>query len=528
MFLKVKTNYNMIQLVQKFITAHKFHPDKEEFKDHFYSHPDFPSLYAVTDTMDFFGIENLAAKVTNEQFSELPNQFLTLISTTQQDQFIYVTQHDNQVVSYLDDENVKHTVSSTHFLSNWTQVVIVIDENENPTVEKNPSTSSNIIGVFALLFLLVVYNLIIHNTGYIFYLYAFFALLGLGLSVLLLQEGFGINKEMTSKICKIGQPDGNGCQSVLNSSGAKIYKNFTLSDACFVVFSTLILLLAVPQNSHSYYVVIALFTLPIVVFSLYYQYKVVKKWCALCLGISVSLTGIAVLTVLNMRNFTVNAIIKDTLVFLGIVLLFIVVWMLLKPIVVGYFEMKNENREQKRFKRNATTFKALLNNTMKINHALWEEFPTIEIGSNEAQNELLLFLSPSCGHCHTAFKDAIALVNKFPENIKLQIGFNVNLENENNPYSTIVSTIVEQNRLYGNAEELLTKWHIEKMEIEAFNLAYQIPITDEAKSIIRSQFNWCNINGFNYAPVKIFNKKLMPTEYTINDLHFFIKEVDED
>lgn len=518
----------MIQLVQKFITAHKYYPDKEEFQDYFYSHPDFPSLYAVTDTMDFFGIENLAAKVTNEQFSELPNAFLTLTNVTQQDQFIYVTQHNDQIVSYLDNENKKHTIPLNEFLNNWQQVVIVIDENESKTVEKSSQSNNKLIGAFALLLLVIVFNQISHYSNFIPFLYAFFALVGLGLSVLLLQQGLGINKEMTSKICTIGQSNVNGCESVLNSSGAKIYKNFTLSDVCFVFFSTLVLLLVASQSTHLYYVSITLFALPVVIFSLFYQYKVVKKWCVLCLGISANLIGIAVVTVFYMDGFEIKNIVKETLVFLSVLLLLTVIWNLIKPLVLGYFDLKKENRDHKRFKRNATTFRALLNDTPKINLLTLDQFPTIEIGKNEAKNELLLFLSPSCGHCHTAFKDAMALLEKYSDDLKIRIGFNVNLENENNPYSVIVSTIVEQNKQFNNAKELLTNWHIEKIGIDAFNVAYQTVISDETKNTITSQFKWCNENGFNYAPVKIFNKKLMPKEYTINDLHFFIKELDED
>lgn len=516
----------MIQLVQKFVTAHKYYPDKEEFKDHFFSHPDFPSLYAVTDTMDFFGIENLAAKVTDEQFSELPNQFLTLTNGDKQDQFIYVTSHNDDVISYLDEENVKHTLPLSDFLNSWTQVVIVIDENENSVLEKTQKSNTNVIWIFALLFLFTLYNQYTLQANYNVYLYAFFAFLGLGLSVFLLQEGFGINKEMTSKICKIGQSDSNGCQSVLNSSGAKIYKDFTLSDVCFVFFSALVLMLMIPQKNHFYYVAISLFSFPIIIFSLYYQYKVVKKWCALCLGISTSLIGIAIVTIVSFERFEVNATIKDTLVFFSILLLLTTIWNLLKPIITGYFELKKENRVQKRFKRNATTFNALLNNTPKINLLTLEPLNTIVIGNKDAQNEMLLFLSPSCGHCHTAFKDAMTLLEKYPEYLKLKIGFNINLENENNPYSKVVTTIVEQNGLFDNAKELLAKWHIERMELEAFNSTYQVSITEETKNTVTSQFNWCTENGFNYAPVKIFNKKLMPNEYTINDLNFFVKELE--
>lgn len=517
----------MIQIVQKFISAHGYYPNKEEFEDYFFSHPDFPSLYAITDTMDFFGIENLAARVTNEQLPELPNEFLTIINSVQQEQFIYVLQHDTQKVSYLDDKHVKHSIPLVDFLQKWEKVVVVIDKNENKTVAKSSQNNGKLLLMFGSLLLLFVYNHINQNANWVVFLYAFFVFFGLVLSVLLLQEGFGINNEITAKICKMGTSNDNGCQSVLSSSFAKLYKNFTLSDACFVFFAALVLLLTLSQTQHFYYISISLLVLPIVIFSVYYQYKIVKKWCMLCLGISTNLVGIALVTLWRTNHLAINQIVKETILFLIVLVFTTLIWNLLKPIVLGYFELKKENREQKRFKRNAVTFSALLNHTPKINPITINLFSTIEIGKNEAQNELLLFLSPSCGYCHIAFKDALTLVEKFPDELKIRVGFNVNLDNENNPYAVIISTIVEQHIQFNNGKELLSKWHLDKIGVDAFKAAYQIPISEETQKTIRAQFNWCNENGFNYAPVRIFNQKLMPKEYAINDLSLFIKEFDE-
>ena len=35
---------------------------------------------------------------------------------------------------------------------------------------------------------------------------------------------------------------------------------------------------------------------------------------------------------------------------------------------------------------------------------------------------------------------------------------------------------------------------------------------------LEKQFQWCLKNKFNYAPVKIFNSKLMPQSYEIEEL----------
>lgn len=207
-----------------------------------------------------------------------------------------------------------------------------------------------------------------------------------------------------------------------------------------------------------------------------------------------------------------------------------VVWMNLKPIINGYFELKKTDIIHKRFKRNTNVFKALSGTTQKFSLKTLQLLQKIELGNPEAKTELRLFLSPSCGHCHKAFEDSYNLLLTFSDKFKLSIYFNVNIENSQNSYSKICEIITQTYLLEGGkrAIELLKDWHINKLPSDSFEKKHIAEISEQAKAMIRSHFNWCKENELNYTPVKIFQETLMPNEYSINDLKYFINELNEE
>jgi hypothetical protein len=355
-------------------------------------------------------------------------------------------------------------------------------------------------------------------------LYSILSFSGLGLSILLIREGFGISNKIAAKVCGVTQTNPGGCKSVLESKRAVIYKKYTLSDLCFVFFTTLSFLSVIPANHFLYFITISLFSIPVVVFSIYYQKIVVKKWCALCLGISIILAAICTTAFLSNIVFLSAEVFTSTLYFSGVMLLITCVWVFVKVFVSGYFDLKKTDMEHKRFKRSINTFNALLGAAKEIDATALDRLFKIEIGDKNAKTELGLFLSPSCGHCDTAFKDALTVFEKNSDIIKLAIYYNVNIDNEHNEYGPVAEIITEHYRKNGNPVELLKEWHINNPGLETFVKKYSIPVSEETRQIILAQFNWCSQNDFNYSPVKIFNKKIMPDHYSINDTRYFIGE----
>ena len=57
-----KRSEKMLKLVQKFLQINRYSEIKNEFKDLFLSHPNYPSLFAITDSLDLLSVENAAVE----------------------------------------------------------------------------------------------------------------------------------------------------------------------------------------------------------------------------------------------------------------------------------------------------------------------------------------------------------------------------------------------------------------------------------------------------------------------------------
>ena len=76
--------------------------------------------------------------------------------------------------------------------------------------------------------------------------------------------------------------------------------------------------------------------------------------------------------------------------------------------------------------------------------------------------------------------------------------------------------------------QVLSDWHIKKIGIEPWMEKWGRDNTDiQFEKDLLNQYMWCEENGFNYTPVKIINDCEMPKEYTLEEMKFFISEMED-
>ena len=196
------------------------------------------------------------------------------------------------------------------------------------------------------------------------------------------------------------------------------------------------------------------------------------------------------------------------------------IWFILKNNIKSNIEKTQINNNLLRFKRSEKVFEAVSENVNEL-----ENITFITIGNSNAKNNLTLFITPSCSYCHKAIIDALQLINKNQNSIYLKIGYNLNINNTDNPYLKIakIITYLFNNKL--DYLQALKDWHIEKLEsnlwLKKWESDYNYIFENE---VLEKQFNWCAEKDFNYAPVRVFNNRLLSQEYEINELHYFFTE----
>ncbi|MBS7252938.1 vitamin K epoxide reductase family protein [Flavobacterium branchiicola] len=518
---------NNFSYLKRYLRKNHYYDLEEEILTQLESHPNFPSLYAIIDTFNFLEIENLAIKVEKEEFENLPECFIAVVDSDTGKETILAEKLQHKIRIEFSN-GFKKTITETEFLTIWTGIVVAIEKNETSSKLRFSVKNNWIAGAFFMLSLFLV--LINNGTNLIFAsFYYLSAITGLITSIFLIREETGIHNESVSKICNVNEK--TSCKAVLSSKGAKIFGDVSLSDISIIYFLsiTFLSLFLTFESVFAIYTGLALLSIPVLIYSVCYQYFVLKKWCVLCLGIVGVLLSqlILVLSFWTKYKNSFNAInvVSFVLVF-GLMLL---CWLKFKTLFKKNIELKKTEVKHNQFKRKSLVFNALLKDSQKIDIDSINDLKAVFIGKYDAPVTIYALLSASCGHCHSAFENIIKLTEKNPNEIKAKLLFNVNIKNENNPNNKVYHQVAH---FYFNdgeekVQDALKDWHIRKMTLEKWTAKWGTTKDFVSEEIIQEQYNWCYDNYLLFAPAIIVNGYVLPKEYEINELSYFLENLIE-
>ncbi|MFC6096427.1 vitamin K epoxide reductase family protein [Flavobacterium qiangtangense] len=504
----------MNELVKKYFAINNNIQLKSDFEELYFSHPNYPSLFSITDSLEALGIENVAIKFPKEKISELPDIFLANFDG----HFVLVHKNNTEVrIENENGENSKLSISS--FVDGWNGIILIIEPKIfiGNDVRKSKSNFSS----FLVLFFFVAASFLYFGVSSVQIFCVLISLAGVLISILILKEKFGISSDIVSKICT-GQE--TSCNSVIKSGNRKIIKNVTFSDIPIIFFgSSLFSLLLDPANAVAIIALLSFFSIPIILYSIWLQKAVLKKWCPLCLIVSL-LVIIQSLPLFYFQSISMPEILGNGYYsYLSFGAVFIL-WVFINPLIEGKTKSFEKVNELLRFKRDINIFKFLAREVSSLEGI--EYLTGINIGSNDCNLNVKLFLSPSCGYCHSSYSDACSLVKKYPDKVNLSVFFNINPENLSNPYLKVVQSLVAiQSESGSKAFEAINDWHIEKMQLDDWLKKWnRNEISENVNDEIQKQYDWCFKNGFNYTPVKLVNTFILPKQYEINELSYFVNE----
>jgi uncharacterized membrane protein len=506
----------MVGIVQKYLRINNFAEQKYAFADLVQAHPDYPSFFAITDTLELLSIEHVAFKVLKEELFELPNSFLTLFDKD----LALVTIKKNAIKIEL-EKTVARTLSFDDFLARWDGIVIAIEPNKT-LIHRNLRTSLKW-GYYSLPFLGLFLISIINNSYDISRIFlVLISIIGLIVSIVIVQEKLGIKNEMVSSFCD--RSPKISCNSVINSDKGKINEWISFSDLPILFFAiNLTSLLFNPTGTSDIISLVSLFSLPVIAYSIWIQKVQLKKWCLLCLAITFLIILQSAVSIFKKEVF-IHITYSNLFSYLFSIILIASFWLVLRSTLVNKAKADKEVRNFKKIKRN---YKVLeyLSKEVPILIGL-DKLEGLRFGNPNAEVRLLIIVSPNCTHCHNAFTEALELVTKYSGKIFLNVLFNINPDSNDNPYKIVAERLLEINNSNETlAAEAITDWYVKKMGLEKWKKKWKVDfISKEVKQQIRQQYNWCSENKFNHTPVKIVNDKLFPNEYDIVELKYFFND----
>jgi uncharacterized membrane protein len=537
--MALSINSNITNVAISYLQKLNIPVTKTSLKERLQTNPYYPSLYSLSNVFERLNVENEAYKIDAEKITELQPPFIAYLKnqTTGKD-FVLVTSVNDKDVKYIAENKKEKTVTKENFLKDFENVVFVADKNEKSgeadytinlkkeQAQKNKTFA--LVAGAALIFIATVY-LFLHSLPSSVIAAAALVLAikiaGLSISVLLLIYEIDKSNSFIKSICTAGKQI--NCDAVLHSKAAKFF-GISWSEAGFFYFASSFLFLLFPgialSNKICLLSIANCLAAPYILFSIYYQWKVVKQWCPLCLTVQAVLAMELIWGIINYwRHPYLPASLPLVALPVAICLLFpIVLWFSLKSFFISGKDEPVFKAAYKRLLYNPETF----NNLLQQQPVAPDGYQNIGIttGNPDAANTIIKVCNPYCGPCAKAHVvlDEIIHNNK---NVKVKLIFTAsNDENDRRGIAAKHLLAINAKQNVKQTAQALDDWYL--ADKKNYNLfADKYPINGELKQQevqIEAMSKWCKEAGIFGTPTLFINGHRLPETYSIKELKYIL------
>lgn len=508
------------------------------------NHPDWPSLLCISDSLNKWNVSNGAGKIDPNNIDELPTPFIAYTHKREEPLTIIKSVTESNIITC--QRGFKNTIieNKSNFQRSWNGVYLIAEPNEcsgEPDFDKHKRKNffTSLIPIAACIaFTGISILFLIRNTeasaiasSYIIagiYLQYFINLTGIIVALLLLWYEIDKNNPLLQKVCSgISKISKGNCNAILTGKAAKLFSWLSWSEVGFFYFTGAILSLLFANNNIlpvvSLIAALNILSVPYPFFSIYYQWRVAKQWCVLCLAVQALLVlgifNIIVTPLLNSFSaITLTLLLRSFLLYLSPVL----IWFALKPFILKLQEARNTKREYLRIKFNTNIFETLLQKQKKL--TISADGLGIDLGNPSASNTIIKVCNPYCRPCAAAHKKIEELI-KHNTNIKVKIIFTTPNDETNRAIKPARHLLAIA--AYGDettTKQVLDDWYLpESKDYELFAKKY--PLNGELiqqGSKIEAMDKWCKATDISFTPTFFINQYQLPDAYSIEDLQYFL------
>ena len=294
-------NDNTIAVIRKTLYHYKVKVTCGTIIEYLKSYPADISLKSVCDFFDSINVSNYALKIEKSDLISLIEPFIAHIEERRGKLFL-VYSINSERVTYADSSLGRKTISTNLFLKKWGGVIIIIEptefsgEADYSEKRKDEIVKSSILPSVILVITLTAISGIIINNPFTLIFFGIKPILllvahitGLTFSLLLFGKELNLRTKFTDKLCHLGS--NIDCDAITNSRVSKVFGLITWADIGVVFFSggLLALFLFPIGNSIGLLTLLSIAAIPYPIFSIFYQWLKLKKWCVFCLSVQLIL-----------------------------------------------------------------------------------------------------------------------------------------------------------------------------------------------------------------------------------------------
>jgi protein-disulfide isomerase len=485
-------------------------------------HPYFPSLLSMSEFLKIWKVKNICARLNESQFKDIVFPAITKV-----DDLGFVVLKEvkaNQIIYSSISGEITQNFSD--FFKVWSGVVLMVE----PTAKSGePNYASNlrleileqvrraaVLSITALLFFSLCW------VWPSFVLPFLIITCALCLSGTLFMQALGQETTLGQAVCKSGTS--TDCNKVINSKLAKVYGDISLAEIAFVFFVSLLsvqITSLVNNQGHNFLPGwLSFASVPVAVFSIYYQWRVLKTWCLLCLGVVACIWGLAGFYGYHIQHWSYG---WPALQAFGVgVAVPILLWFLVRTSIIQAARVPSLEKGLNKFRKSLSVFEALT----AQKHELQPEpyLGDLELGNKEADSVITIVTNPTCGPCVRAHQFIENWLEEHGANLKVIIRFAVN------PADTGVSGTVAKYLVSlgldgdDRLQAALHAWYaIEKPKLQDWQNRFACEIHPETHERLAQHSNWCRANLINATPTIFFNGRQIPEEFSLSDFEYFLR-----
>jgi uncharacterized membrane protein len=500
----------MIKLINELLRKNRIRCDYNTLNKKIISHPFYPSLNSVTDTLDEFEIHYTAFVSDKSDLSILKYPILLFVSNNELNDFVLV-------------ENQNQLESDKLLFESWNGVALMIDNNKKYATNMN----NGIVEwkYLLILSLAIIFMFFVHmfSISLIFSLFIILGFFGIYLCLQIINYNLGLDTSFLNKICSINTTD--KCSSVLNSNYSKLTKNYGLADIGLSYFITIVLfsIIAILSKIHffSTLYILVFSSVILTLISIYIQFFILKSICKLCLGIVfINWTQFFLLLINDKSNhafsfiyfFNINIIlILFFAFFISILLSF-----LIKSVLKSRATNNNLEIQILKWERNPILFINHLQSQKSINDEIWDN--DLIIGNKIALIRLIIVINPFCVPCGESIKQIEELYKLHSDNLCIIFRVLSNSKDILDPRRVALNYIFNAHENGNNLINILSSW-FNNFDLDHFKNTYlsQYDIKNFTKCISMNH-NWCKHIGIQYTPTYFLNGFELTTPYDLSSL----------
>lgn len=485
--------------------------DPDEFSFQFQSHPNYPSVLAFSDTLNFMGIKNEVYELEKQYWDELPEEFITIYKNN-----LSLIKKDKK--GYHIITNKQEDIADSDLLEHTNNIVLLFEKSENQLMKHKLNYN---ISFYFLIFSILFFSLFQFKWYYTFF--NFLSILGVFISLEIFNKKFGKESKVINNIC--GSTNENtlikSCAKIIDSDTINIW-GLKLSDFSLIYFLALFVLGVFFPFTGFALKILSFSSIAVIVYSLFAQIFIEKAFCRICLLIIILLLGQIIISYLFFPFiFSLKIFIISLLAF--VISLFTIIF--INDILKQKDKYKKLHIKNLKFKRNYEIFKRQLQE-QKVNLNRYDD--VFWLGSKNAKLNISIITNPFCGYCKEAHIILQNILIKYPQ-VSAQFRFNYFKDTAGESLTKLISAFKNIYDKAGENELLkaIELWY-DKRDFELFQKKYSLYLDIANLSQVIKMAEENLHNGLSFTPVFIINNYRFPQIYDREDILYFIDELLED